>query len=274
MDTITTTETIRVLVNGHSGRMGSETVKAVCAQDDMQLVGGFDPTCQSEHVFLDGVQVAPAFLDLEQAIAQAKPTVIVDFTLPSVVADNLRIALQHGIDCVVGTTGMSQETLEGLIATAPEKTTLFVAPNFTTGAILMMAAAKMAASYFPDVEVLEFHHNNKADAPSGTAINTARALDMVRRQASITTTAPGNETELTGLDGARGANIGDVRLHAIRSNGFVASQEIIFGSPGQTLTIRHDSIDRSSYMPGVLLAIRSVGSRSGLLVGLEELMNL
>jgi 4-hydroxy-tetrahydrodipicolinate reductase len=121
---------------------------------------------------------------------------------------------------------------------------------------------------------VEFHHNNKADAPSGTAVNTAKAINAVRQQAGISSTAPGSGTEIEGMQGARGASLGDVRLHSVRSNGFVASQEVIFGSTGQTLTIRHDSFDRTSYMPGVLLAIRSVGQKSGLIVGLEKLMEL
>jgi 4-hydroxy-tetrahydrodipicolinate reductase len=240
----------------------------------LELVGGFDPTNSADFVLVDGQQLAPAFQDLTTAIQATKPDVIVDFTLPSVVADNLKVALTLGVDCVVGTTGISENTLEQLIALAPAQTTLFVAPNFTTGAVLMMAAAKLAAKYFPDVEILEFHHNNKADSPSGTAINTAKAIAKIREQAGVSSGAPGSETELDGLQGARGAAVDDVRIHSIRSDGFVASQEVIFGSAGQTLSIRHDSIDRSSYMPGVLLAIRSVGARSGLIVGLEELMDL
>jgi 4-hydroxy-tetrahydrodipicolinate reductase len=138
----------------------------------------------------------------------------------------------------------------------------------------MMAFSKIAARYFPDAEVLEFHHNGKKDAPSGTAMMTAQSIASEHASAGVTSNAPGSETELDGAAGARGANIDSVPVHSIRSDGFVASQEVIFGSAGQTLTIRHDSIERTSYMPGVLLAIRSVGSRSGLIVGLENLMGL
>jgi 4-hydroxy-tetrahydrodipicolinate reductase len=254
--------------------MGSTTVRAVFNEPDLEVVGGFDATIQATDVELAGKAIAPAFQDLTKAITQTHPDVIVDFTLPSVVANNLKVAMSMGIDSIVGTTGMSDDTLQDLIALAPAGTSLFVAPNFTTGAILMIAAAKLAAKYFPDVEITEFHHNNKADAPSGTAINTAKTIDCIRNQSGIKSTAPGSETEIEGLQGARGARIGDVRLHSVRSNGFVASQEIIFGSPGQTLTIRHDSIDRTSYMPGVLLAIRCIREKSGLVIGLEELMDL
>ena len=148
---------------------------------------------------------------------------------------------------------------------------MFYAPNFTTGAVLMMEFAKAAAPYFPEAEVIEYHHCNKKDAPSGTAVRTAEIIAKAR--APRVSEAPGRETEITGAEGARGALVEGVPVHSVRSMGFVASQEVIFGSLGQTLTIRHDSWDRTSYMPGVLLGIRSVGERDGLIVGLESFMN-
>ena len=187
------------------------------------------------------------------------------------VAGNLSVALPRGVDCVVGTTGLSNETLEGLAASAAPGTCLFYAPNFTTGAMLMMEFAKAAAPYFPEAEVIEYHHCNKKDAPSGTAVRTAEIIAEAR--APRVSEAPGRETEIAGAEGARGALIDGVPIHSVRSMGFVASQEVIFGSLGQTLTIRHDSWDRTSYMPGVLLGIRSVGNRDGLIVGLENFMN-
>ena len=196
---------------------------------------------------------------------------LVDFTQPNVVAGNLSVALPRGVDCVVGTTGLSNETLEGLAASAAPGTCLFYAPNFTTGAVLMMEFAKAAAPYFPEAEVIEYHHCNKKDAPSGTAVRTAEIIAQARAQR--VSEAPGRETEIAGAEGARGALIDGVPVHSVRSMGFVASQEVIFGSLGQTLTIRHDSWDRTSYMPGVLLGIRSVGERDGLIVGLENFMN-
>ena len=187
-------------------------------------------------------------------------------------ADDMQVtvALAAGIDCVVGTTGLANDKLEELASLAAEGTCLFYAPNFTTGAVLMMQFAKAAAPFFPEAEVLEFHHCNKKDAPSGTAVRTAQIISEARdgRQS----TAPGKETEIAGCEGARGALVSGVPVHSVRSMGYVASQEVVFGSMGQTLTIRHDSWDRTSYMPGVLLGIRSVGERAGLIVGLENFM--
>jgi 4-hydroxy-tetrahydrodipicolinate reductase len=240
----------------------------------MQVVGGFDPLSPSGFIEFAGTDIAPAFVDLETALMQTKPDILVDFTSPASVEGNLKIALPLGIDCVVGTTGLSPEKLSDLALLAPEGTTLFHAPNFTIGAVLMMAFSAKAARYFVDAEVIEFHHNGKKDAPSGTAITTARSIAQARSEAGILTTAPGQETELPGREGARGTDIDGVYVHSVRSNGFVAHQEVIFGSAGETLTLRHDSIDRAAYMPGILLAIREVGKRSGLIIGLDKLMDL
>ena len=265
---------IKVLVNGFCGRMGTQVIKAVSSQNDMVIVGGFDPAASTDQVVLSGEPIAPAFKDLASALEQSKPDVLVDFTSPASIEGNLRIALPTGVDCVVGTTGLSFETYSELIKLAPKGTTLFHAPNFTTGAVLMMEFAKTAARYFPDAEVIELHHNGKKDAPSGTAVSTARSISQARKDAGITSTAPGKATEVDGFEGARGADAYGVPVHSIRSDGYVAHQEVIFGSPGQTLTIRHDSIERTSYMPGVLLAIREVGALDGLIIGLENLLGL
>jgi 4-hydroxy-tetrahydrodipicolinate reductase len=289
---------IKVLVSGYAGRMGAKTVEAVLACDDMQLVGGYDPGVSNETAagarlpFLgpDGASL-PLYADLRTAIKDAEPDVVVDFSVPSAVEGNVLACIDCGVDCVVGTTGLGADRLDALAGELPEGMTLFVAPNFTTGAVLMAAFAKAAARYFPDAEVVEYHHNRKADAPSGTAISTARAIAASRGAhgggdatpgapeksggpAQRGSLSPGKETELPGYEGARGAHVDGVYVHSVRSDGFVASQSVIFGSPGQTLTIRHDSIDRQAYMPGVLLAIRSVGERSGLIVGLEQLMGI
>lgn len=276
MSAESTKEPLKVLVSGYMGKMGSQVVSTVHAAPDLVLAGGYDPYSQEDAISIAGQIVAPAFTNLETALRETQPQVLVDFSLPTAAATNIEAALQAGVDCVVGTTGIPTETLEKLAAAAPAGVGLFVAPNFTTGAVLMMAVSKLAAKFFEDVEIIEFHHNNKKDAPSGTAVATAKLIEEQRRIQQLVSTAPGAETELTALEGARGAKLpqSDVRLHSVRSNGFVASQEVIFGSPGQTLTIRHDSFDRSSYMPGVLLAIRSVGDISGLVIGLEELMQL
>ncbi len=255
---------INVAVAGCAGRMGSAVVDAVTAAEDMQVVCGIDPHAASD------AGIFPVFATVADALEAVDADVLVDFTQPSVVAGNLAAALPAGVDCVVGTTGLSSETLGQLAADAAPGTALFYAPNFTTGAVLMMEFAKAAAPYFPEAEVMEFHHCNKKDAPSGTAVRTAQLIAEAR--SPRVSEAPGRETEMPGAEGARGALIEGVPVHAVRSMGYVASQEVIFGSLGQTLTIRHDSWDRTSYMPGVLLGIRSVGEREGLIVGLETFM--
>lgn len=252
---------IKVAVAGYAGRMGSAVVDAISAARDMEVACGIDPHGADAEF--------PTYETVAEAVEGEKFDVLVDFTAPSVVAGNLEAALPAGIDCVVGTTGLSNEKLEELAALAPEGTCLFYAPNFTTGAVLMMQFAKAAAPYFPEAEVIEFHHCNKKDAPSGTAVRTAQMIAGAR---SFESTAPGKETEMPGCEGARGALVDGVPVHSVRSMGFVATQEVIFGSMGQTLAIKHDSWDRTSYMPGVLLGIRSVGSSSGLVVGLENFM--
>lgn len=255
---------INVAVAGCAGRMGSAVVDAVTAADDMQVVCGIGPHAAGD------AGAFPVFATVADALEAVDADVLVDFTQPSVVAGNLAAALPAGVDCVVGTTGLSNETLGQLAADAAPGTCLFYAPNFTTGAVLMMEFAKAAAPYFPEAEVMEFHHCNKKDAPSGTAVRTAQLIAEAR--SPRVSEAPGRETEMPGAEGARGALVEGVPVHAVRSMGYVASQEVIFGSLGQTLTIRHDSWDRTSYMPGVLLGIRSVGEREGLIVGLETFM--
>lgn len=255
---------ISVAVAGCAGRMGHTVVEAVSAAPDMTLACGIDPHADSAAFEF------PVFASVQDAIDHADFDVLVDFTRPNVVADNLAVALPAGVDCVVGTTGLTRETLENLAAQAPAGTCLFYAPNFTTGAVLMMEFAKAAAPYFPEAEVIEYHHAKKLDAPSGTAVRTAQIIAEARD--GRVSEAPGKETEIEGAEGARGALIDGVPVHSVRTMGYVASQEVIFGSFGQTLTIRHDSWDRNSYMPGVLLGIRSVADREGLIVGLENFM--
>lgn len=261
---------IRVLVAGAAGRMGSEVVRAVTAADGMEVVAVVDPGAAGTCIYVgeggDALECRPG---LAETIAEVCPDVMVDFTHPSVVEGNIRAALALGVDCVIGTTGLSEETLAELAKLAPEGTTLFFAPNFAIGAVLMMQFAEQAARFMPHVEVTELHHDQKADAPSGTAIRTARMIAAARGDAPTT---PGRDTELPGMEGARGALVDGVSVHSVRLPGLVAHQEVLFGGQGQTLTIRHDSIDRTSFMPGVVLACREVGSRSGLIVGLEKLM--
>ncbi|MCE5191430.1 MAG: 4-hydroxy-tetrahydrodipicolinate reductase [Actinomycetia bacterium] len=254
---------IRVIVSGAAGRMGSEVVSALSTETDMIVVAAVDPRHTGETVG-DLTVVS----DLTAAIDRTKPDVMVDFTHPSVVALNARVALEAGVDCVIGTTGLATEVLEELATVAPEGTCLFVAPNFAIGAVLMMRFAAEAARFMPHVEIIELHHDRKADAPSGTALRTAGLIAAAR---SSVPDAPGRETEVA--EGARGALVDDVSIHSVRLPGLVAHQEVLFGGQGQTLTIRHDSIDRTSFMPGVVLAVREVGKHSGLVVGLERLMD-
>lgn len=260
----------RVLISGAAGRMGQQVMKAVAGAPDLEIAGAYDPGCPGKEV-PGGEETFTCYAELEAAIDACNPDILVDFSRPDAVAGNLRVALAKGVHCVVGTTGVSQEEFIAIHKdNATPGTNLFVAPNFTTGAVLMMQFAKMAAQYFPDAEVIEFHHNGKLDAPSGTAMLTARMISEAR--GADVSTAPGKETEIDGCEGARGAQVDDVPVHSVRSDGYVAHQEVIFGSPGQTLTIRHDSIDRSSYMPGVLLALRNVTTIDGVVVGLDKLM--
>ncbi|MDO9556961.1 MAG: 4-hydroxy-tetrahydrodipicolinate reductase [Coriobacteriia bacterium] len=258
---------IRVIVTGAAGKMGREVVKAVTAEPDMAVVAAVDPA--SVGTALDDGNGSSLLVqgDLADTIASFDADVLVDFTHPTVVGENLRIAMAAGVDCVVGTTGISSDALEALAAEVPEGTCLFVAPNFAIGAVLMMRFATEAARYMPHVEIIELHHDRKADAPSGTALRTAHLIAETRREVPP---APGRETEVA--EGARGALVDDITIHSVRLPGLVAHQEVLFGGQGQTLSLRHDSIDRTSFMPGVILAVREVRERSGLIVGLERLM--
>lgn len=258
---------IRVIVTGAAGKMGHEVVRAVTAQPDMQVVAAVDP--QRAGSMLDDGAGGTVLLqdDLAAAIAGSEPHVLVDFTHPTVVEGNLGVALAAGVDCVVGTTGITAETLGKLSESAPQGTCLFMAPNFAIGAVLMMRFAAEAARYMPHVEIIELHHDRKADAPSGTALRTAGLIAETRLETPV---VPGRDTEIA--EGARGAFVNDIAVHSVRLPGLVAHQEVLFGGQGQTLSIRHDSIDRTSFMPGVVLAIREVGARTGLIVGLEQLM--
>ena len=245
---------IRVGVLGAQGRMGSQVCRAVEAAPDMDLVARID----------EGDSLG----DLVAAEVQ----VVVDFTHPGVVLANLRYALDHGIAVVVGTSGFSEERLEqvrGWLAETPGH--VIVAPNFGVGAVLMMQFARKAARFFDSVEVIELHHAGKVDAPSGTATRTAALLAEARADAGL---GPVPDATTTEQPGARGATVDGIRVHSVRLPGLVAHQEVLLGGTGEALTIRHDSFDRVSFMPGVLLAVRGIGDRPGLTVGLEPLLGL
>jgi len=260
---------IDVIVTGAAGRMGREVVRAVTAAEGMRVAAAIDPS--SPGVAIDdgaGASVLTSS-DLDAALAGGGGRVLVDFTVPTAVEATVAHALAAGAHCVVGTTGVTEERWRALAAAAPEGVCLFVAPNFAVGAVLMMRFAQTAARFMPHVEIIELHHDRKLDAPSGTAMRTAQLIAKAR--ASVPA-APGRETEIA--EGARGALVDGVPVHSVRLPGLVANQEVIFGDVGQTLTLRHDTIDRTSFMPGVVLAVREASKHSGLVIGLEELMGL
>jgi 4-hydroxy-tetrahydrodipicolinate reductase len=239
---------IKVGVIGHAGRMGTAVCAAVQEDEDLQLVARVSRHDDLELLVENGTEVA------------------VEFTTPESVKNNVLFCVDHGIDAVVGTTGLGSTDLEAISARVEKsEASVLVAPNFATGAVLMMAFAAKAARYFDAVEIIERHHDKKLDAPSGTALRTVDVMNEARRRAWL---QPGGDPS-----DSRGLQRRGVRLHSVRLRGSVAHQEVIFGGPGETLTIRHDSLDRSSFMPGVILAIKKVSSLDGLTVGLEHLLD-
>ena len=262
---------IRVVVSGAKGKMGTAVVKAVAAADDLAVAVCFAPQHVGQTVVCEDGEF-PCAGDLGALIDECRPDVLVDFSQPDAVLANVETALSKGVHVVTGTTGVSVDTFREVAERhAATGAKLFYAPNFTTGAVLMMRFAALAAKFFPDAEIIEMHHNGKKDAPSGTAVQTARLIAEARDHAR--NAGPGSETELPGCEGARGCEVDGVRVHAIRGDGYMASQEVVFSVAGQTLTLRHDSTQRDAYMPGVLLAIRSVAGQEGPFVaGLEHLM--
>lgn len=262
---------IKVLVSGACGRMGQAVVKAVLEDPELQLVGAVDIKAGGDAGELVGmgkcgVEIAD---NLEAAIDAAQPEVMVDFTRPDVVYGNAVIALKKGVSPVIGTTGLSDEAKAELEKLALDNNApCFIAPNFAIGAVLMMLMARQAAKYMPEVEIIELHHDKKLDAPSGTALQTAAMISEVRAAHQ-----QGNPEESEKVAGARGANVDGMHIHSVRLPGYVAHQEVIFGGLGQTLTIRHDSLNRESFMPGVCLACKKVRGLKGLVVGLDKVMD-
>ena len=247
--------TLRVGVMGARGRMGATVCEAVRAADGLELVAAVDEGDRPESLVESGAEV------------------VVEFTHPGAVMANLEFAIGHGLHTVVGTTGFDSDRLDAVrswLAASPG-TGSVIAPNFGIGAVLMMRFAAQAARFFTSAEVVEYHHPGKADAPSGTARRTAELMAAARREAGL---GPMPDATVTGLEGARGADVDGVRVHAVRLAGLVAHQEVLLGGDGETLTLRHDSLDRSSFMPGVLLAVRAVPSLPGLTVGIDDLLDL
>ena len=244
---------MRVGVLGAKGKVGATMVQAVEAAEDLMFTAGVDAG------------------DPLSLFTDSQTEVVIDFTHPDVVMDNLKFLIDNGIHAVVGTTGFTDERLGQVKAWLEESrtTAVLIAPNFAIGAVLSMHFAKQAARFFESAEVIELHHPQKADAPSGTAARTARLIAEARKGLP-----PNPDATSTGIEGARGADVDGIPVHSVRLAGLVAHQEVLFGTPGETLTIRHDSLDRTSFVPGVLLAVRTIREHPGLTVGLEPLLDL
>ncbi|MGO9033580.1 4-hydroxy-tetrahydrodipicolinate reductase [Mycobacterium sp.] len=244
---------MRVAVLGSKGKVGATMVQAVQAAEDLTLSAEVDAG------------------DPLSLLTDNKTEVVIDFTHPDVVMDNLKFLIDNGIHAVVGTTGFTDERLQQVrawLAAKPDVSAL-IAPNFAIGAVLSMHFARQAAPFYESVEVIELHHPHKADAPSGTAARTAALIAEARKELP-----PNPDATTASLPGARGADVDGVPVHSVRLAGLVAHQEVLFGTAGETLTIRHDSMDRTSFVPGVLLAVRRVAEQPGLTVGIESLLNL
>jgi 4-hydroxy-tetrahydrodipicolinate reductase len=265
---------IPVVVNGAAGKMGLEVIKAVAGAEDMVLFGAIDrhPKIQGEDIGElagCGALEVPVMNDLQAILAMAsqekQPAVMVDFTHPDSIYENVRAAIAYGVRPVVGTTGLNPQQIQNLAEFADKASTgCLIIPNFSIGVILMQQAAIQAAKFFEHVEIIELHHNQKADAPSGTAIQTAQLLGELGK-----TFNPPSVTE----SGARGCTADEnIRIHSVRLPGYIAHQEIIFGAPGEIYLLRHDTTNRSCYMPGVLLAIRKILGLKSLVYGLEKIL--
>ena len=244
---------MKVAVLGAKGRMGAETVAAIESAADLTLSSALDLGDSLDQLINSGTEV------------------VVDFTHPDSVMKNLEFAINNGIHVVVGTTGFDDKKLSELknLLSKNSRVGALIAPNFGLGAVLMMQFSQKAAQYFESVEIIELHHANKVDAPSGTAIRTAELITDARKQSKKGAMPDASKTV---IPGARGAKVGDVPIHSVRSHGYVAHQEVIFGDAGETLSIRHDSINRAGFMPGVLIGVRNVAKYPGLTIGLENYM--
>lgn len=263
-------EPIRIVVQGALGRMGREIINALCREPDMQIVGAVELEADKDSLPLpDGYGTVPFSSSLEHIITTCRPNVLVDFTNAKVTLSAVRIATKHRVNLVIGTTGLTADDLKEIERLAlSSEVGAVVAPNFTVGAVLMIHLAKIAAKYLDAVEIMELHHNLKLDAPSGTALSTARAMAQARgKPFSLTPQQSKNFV-------SRGEMIDGIAIHSVRLPGLMAHQEVLFGAPGQTLSIRHDTISRECYMPGIIMAIKKVAEHKGLVYGLDTLLGL
>ena len=262
---------VNVLVSGACGRMGQAVVKAVMEDPELELVGAVDLKGGADAGEMVGLGKSGVVVqtDLAAAIQSAKPQVMVDFTRPDVVFQDACTALKLGVSPVIGTTGLSDEAKKEIAELAEKHNTpAFIAPTFAIGAVLMLLMSRQAAKYMPNVEIIELYHDTKLYAPSGTALQTAEMIREVRQSMQ-----QGHPDEKEKVAGARGAEVDGMHIHSVRLPGYVAHQEVIFGGLGQTLTIRHDSMNRESFMPGVVLACKKVRELTGLTIGLDKLLD-
>lgn len=259
---------IKVAVYGALGRMGQTLVDALCREPDMQLVGAVDIKAAKDKLSLpDGSGTVPLSSKLEDILSATHPEVVVDFSTASAVMPAVRSSAEHGVNLVIGTTGMSAEEVKEIDRLAKAKGVgIMIAPNFALGAVLMTHLAKLAGKYFDFAEIIELHHHLKADSPSGTALSTARA--MAKAKGKPFSTPEGKASA------GRGEQVEGISIHSVRLPGLMAHQEVLLGGAGQTLKIRHDTIGRECYMPGVMLAIRGIIKHKGLIYGLETLLGL
>ncbi len=261
---------IRVVVNGVLGKMGREITNALCLEPETQLVGAVDVKVTEDYLPLpDGSGKVPSSSDLDSILTTCQPDVLVDFTIATVVMPTVRIAVKQGVNLVIGTSGLTTNDISEIerLASAHQVGAV-VAPNFALGAVLMMHLAKIAAKYLDYAEIIELHHNLKADAPSGTALATAKVMAAARGKPFNRPVEPKEGTN------SRGEQVEGVTIHSVRLLGLLAHQEVILGGLGQTLSIRHDTISRECFIPGIMIAIKGVTQHKGLIYGLDTLLGL
>jgi len=262
---------IKVVIHGVLGRVGQEVLRAVCTNAEMQAVGAVDIKAKGKRLALPGgASEIPLSDDIDSILSSTNPDVMVDFTLYQAAMPAIRTAVKKNVNLVIGTTGFSQQDIDEIEKLCHvNKIGAVVASNFAIGAILMIHLAKIASKYFDYAEIIEKHHEKKADAPSGTALSTAKAMVQARGNGF---TMPPLEKET--LSGTRGGQIDGISIHSVRMPGYVANQDVIFGALGQTLKISHETISREAFMPGVIMAVKHVNENKGLIVGLENMLGL
>lgn len=264
-------EHIRIVINGALGRMGREITKAVLSNPELEIVGAVEEKVTQQYLPLpETSELIPFSSNLSSLLKSCNPDVVVDFTNAASSIAAARVAIRQGISIVIGTTGLSEEHLKEIEQLCQANSVgAIVAPNFSLGAVLLMHLAKIAAKFFDYAEIIEMHHDKKIDAPSGTAISTAKAMLQAHDNPFI---HPKTEKEI--ISNTRGGQIGGISIHSLRSPGFMGGQEVIFSGAGETLNLRHETISRESYMPGIILAIKEVTKRKGLIYGLDTLVKL